>query len=63
MESHEQRRAPLPVVTVQRARCPNAICRSVDIVKRRSLGEQGDGSLMRYVRCRTCGQHFTLWLE
>ena len=52
---------PLPIVTVERPRCPE--CKSLRVYCRSSKGDQGDGSIMRYAGCRDCDTHFILWLE
>lgn len=51
----------LPIVTIRRPRCPR--CRSVDLHTRRTAGDQGDGSILRYVRCRQCGESFKVVVE
>ena len=50
----------LPVVYVERPRCPS--CDSTDIQIRSTL-PQGDGSLLRYCRCRACGKSLKVVLE
>ena len=55
-----ERREPLEVVVVERARCPR--CDSANL-RRRGGGDQGDGSVLRYVACRDCGKYFVVVLE
>ena len=54
------KRQRLPMVTVERPRCP--ACGGVKLRKYRTLADQGDGSALWWVRC-SCGQRFRVLLE
>ena len=58
--SRRQKRNDRPIVFVPRPRCPG--CGMTDIDVRSSLA-QGDGSQLRYCRCRSCGERFKVVLE
>ncbi|MBN2561796.1 MAG: hypothetical protein JXQ75_12780 [Phycisphaerae bacterium] len=48
------------IQVIRRPRCPQ--CESVNI-EVRSSRRQGDGSLLRYCRCRDCGQSLKVVVE
>ena len=54
-------RRRLPVVVVERPRCPR--CGGVRLRKYRSLADQGDGSAVWWVRCHACAHRFKVVLE
>ena len=56
----KQTHHPLPMLFYERPRC--AHCESVRLEVRRTI-QQGDDSLLRYVRCRACGQSSKIILE
>lgn len=49
------------VVYISRPRCPK--CKSANIETRRTAGDQGDGTTLRYVRCCKCGERFKVVVE
>jgi hypothetical protein len=53
----------LETVAIARPRCPR--CRGWDLLKYRSLRDQGDGTAMWWVRCRAaaCHHRFKVVLE
>jgi hypothetical protein len=54
---------PLPVLVVERPRCPN--CGGADLRKHRTIADQGDGTALWWVTCRGpgCGHRFRVLLE
>jgi DNA-directed RNA polymerase subunit RPC12/RpoP len=57
--AHARRERP-PLVFTTRPRCPS--CGSVRLHADRTL-DNGDGTLLRYSRCRECGQKIHLVVE
>lgn len=57
------KRDRLETVTYERPKCPS--CGGIELVKTRSVHDQGDGSAMWWVRCRNlgCGHKFKVLLE
>ena len=57
------KRQRLPMVTVERPRCP--ACGGVKLRKYRSITDQGDGSALWWVRCDNpcCAHRFKVLLE
>ena len=53
-------KTPRPYVFVERPRCP--ACGSVDLHPYKTV-QQGDGSTLRYVRCKSCGEKAFLVIE
>ncbi len=51
---------PGDLQVIRRPRCPG--CKSVQI-EVRSTRKQGDGTLLRYCRCRECGQTLKVVVE
>ncbi len=54
-------RRALQTITVERPRCP--ACSGFHLVKYRSVVDQGDGSALWWVQCRTCDHRFKVLLE
>lgn len=54
------RREDLPMVYVERPRCP--YCDSVDLATKRTRSE-ADGSASRSTHCRDCGKRFLVIVE
>jgi hypothetical protein len=57
------KRRRLPIVTVERPRCP--ACGGIKLRKYRTLADQGDGSALWWVQClgKACGHRFRVLLE
>ena len=55
-----KRRGEMPVVFTLRPRCP--VCGAAEL-KATASRRQGDGSTLRYCRCRACGQNVKLVVE
>lgn len=49
------------LVFVVAPHCPR--CKSMDLYTVRSVGDQGDGSILRLSLCLKCGKRFSLILE
>ncbi|MEX0884984.1 MAG: hypothetical protein WD009_00965 [Phycisphaeraceae bacterium] len=60
MPSATTKRQVLPVIFVERPRCP--WCESVALKVRRTV-RQGDDSILRFVTCRRCEKKFKIVCE
>ena len=61
--SSDASRAVLPLLIVERPRCPQ--CEGYRLKRYRSIRDQGDGTSLSWVKCldRACGHRFRMVLE
>ena len=60
MKAEAPERERLPYAYFPRPRCP--LCNSPDLKIYKTV-DNGDGSIVRYSKCRSCGEKFKLILE